>query len=598
MFGRNFFNFSKDKNTSQNPSVFTLKIGGQAGQGIKSSGLAFAKFAVRSGYHIHSYSEYPSLIRGGHNMMQVSVSPEEVSAPVKKTDFLIALNQDTVNRYAADLSGSAVLFDKGSDFDLSELAGADLFPVPLKELAGGDELLSNTVALGAVAALLGGDLLVIKKLLKEEFSRKGEEVVSLNLKAAQAGFDFAAAQFAGQVRKTLQPRTGQALRMVVNGNEAMSLGAVSAGIQFAAIYPMTPITGLLQNLAGFAKDFGFIYKQPEDEIAAVNMAVGASFAGARSMTATSGGGFCLMTEGLGLAAMTETPLVIVEGMRPGPATGLPTWTEQGDLQFVLHAHQGDFPRIVLAPGDAKEAYDLTRRAFDLADKYQTPVVVLVDKNICEDDQSVPLFEATPALREKPVSPSPEYQRFALQADGVSPRVLPGNGTFFITNSDEHNPAGFSSEDAGDRRAQMEKRMAKLENCGRDEMPVPEVFGPKDAEVTVVSWGSNKGAILEALKKVTGVNFLYLTWMSPFPADAVKELLNKSRHVIDIECNYSGQLASLIKEKTGLEISDKLLKYDGRPFFVEEIVEKLNSVYLKSQNSNVKSASQTSNLESF
>lgn len=568
-------------------NLFTIKLGGQAGQGIKSAGLMLAKIAARSGYHTYDYTEYPSLIRGGHNVMQISVSKEEVTGPIKKTDFLIALNQETIGKYLSELEpGAGILFDEANSPDPAKIkSDLNLYPVPLgnlAETAGNKELLLNTVALGATIALLGGSLEILKELIIEEFGGKGEQVVKVNHQAAEAGYNFAGKTFAQKIKQVLTPSETNSPKMIVNGNDAVAFGAIAAGLQFAAIYPMTPITNLLHNLAAHQEKYGYIYKQPEDETAAINMAIGASFAGARALTATSGGGFCLMTEGYGLAGMTETPLVIIEGMRPGPATGLPTWTEQGDLQFVLKSHQGDFPKIVLAAGDAKEAYELTMQAFNLAEKYQTPVVVLVDKNLCENDQSFNFFNCAYEINRGKFSNDVviDYQRYALEKDGVSTRTIPGTGNFFVANSDEHNTQGLSSEEAKDRQEQMDKRMIKLQTCETTDMPAPQLFGPADAEITFVSWGSNKGALLQAMKNFNNVNYLHLTWMNPFPAQAVKEILTKAKHVINIEGNYSAQMAQLIREKTGLEINDKMLKYDGRPFFVEEILQKIESILKK------------------
>ena len=445
--------------------------------------------------------------------------------------------------------------------------------------AGGGELLSNTVALGAATAILDGNLSMLKNLINEEFANKDPKVATMNQQAAEAGFNFAQENFAENFKKTLTPIENNIPKMVVNGNDAVALGAIAAGLQFAAIYPMSPISNILHVLASYQEKYGYVYKQPEDEISAINMAIGASFAGVRSMTATSGGGFCLMTEAYGLSGMTETPIVIVLGMRPGPATGFPTWSEQGDLRFVLHAHQGDFPRIVLAPGDAKEAFDLTMQAFNLADKYQTPVVLLIDKNICEDDQSFPVFNISSyeTSRGKFSSQNlPDYKRFSLEDSGISMRTIPGTGNFFVANSDEHDEQGLSNEEAANRNSQMKKRMNKLTTCTKEDMKSPQLFGPPDADITIVSWGNNKGSILQAMKQYNNVNFLHITWLNPFPAEAIKNILTKAKHIIDVECNFSGQMAGLIREKTGIEITDKLLKYDGRPIFPEEIAEKINS----------------------
>lgn len=546
-----------------NKTVFSIKIGGQAGQGIKSAGLMLSKVASRSGYHIYNYFEYPSLIRGGHNVMQINFSGEEVTGPFQKTDFLIALNMETITKHLAELKeGSGILYDDRHDLKTLNISQSiNLYPLPLSKLASGQELLINTVALGASLALLKGELSILKDLISKEFAHKSGEIIASNLQAAQAGFDYIKKNFVDHIKEVLSPLAGKKPSLVLNGNEAVALGAISAGLQFAAIYPMSPISNILHVLAAHQEEYGYIYKQPEDEIAAVNMAIGASFAGARAMVATSGGGFSLMTEGLGLAAMTETPLVVVEGMRPGPATGLPTWSGQGDLQFILHAHQGDFPRIVLAAGDVKEAYEMTLRAFYLAEKYQTPVILLIDKNICEHEQSLLLF-SIPNLPEK------------------SKRAFPGSGNFFITNSYEHDTNGFSTEEINQINTQMKKRMAKLENCANIDMPNPQLFGLPKADLTIVSWGSNKGSILQAINNYNNVNFLHLTWMSPFPTEAVRNILAEANYILDIECNYSGQLASLIREKTGIDIPDKMLKYDGRPIFPEEIVQRINSILKK------------------
>ena len=369
-------------------------------------------------------------------------------------------------------------------------------------------------------------------------------------------------------------------QIVISGNEAIALGAISAGLQFASIYPMTPISNILHVLAPLQEKYNFIYKQPEDEISAITMAIGASFAGARAMTASAGGGFCLMTEGYGLAAITETPLVIIEGMRGGPATGLPTWTEQGDLRFVLHAHQGEFPRIVLAAGDAEEAYHLTMQAFNLADKYQTPIIIVVDKQICESGFSNAPFniENYKLSRGKfTTKKQSNYKRYELSKDGISLRSVPGSGNQIVANSDEHNELGYSNDEAKNRIDQMNKRMQKLATCAKEDMPAPKLFGPKNADLTIVSWGSNKGAILEALNNFNNVNFLHLAWISPFPTEAVKKVLSKAKRVLNIECNSTAQMAGLIKEKTGIEIKNNLLKYNGRPFFPEEIIAKIKKI---------------------
>lgn len=563
----------------------SLKIGGMAGQGIKSAGLMFAKLATRSGYNIYDYTEYPSLIRGGHNVMQICISEEEVTSPSLRTDLLIALNQETITKHKHEIpAGGGIIFDADKKFDFSVIdKNINLFLIPMSKIvkeAGGPELLVNTVALGSACALLGGDIKMLEVLIDEEFSDKKAEVIQMNHKAIEAGYNYVLSNFKDKIQNKITLRNASGIKMILNGNEAAALGAISSGLQFASIYPMTPTTGILHVFAAYQEKYGFIYKQPEDEISAINMAIGASYAGARSMTATSGGGFCLMTEGYGLAGMTETPIVIIMGMRGAPATGLPTWSEQGDLRFVLHAHQGDFPRIVLAAGDGKEIFDMTMQAFNLAEKYQTPVVLLVDKNLCEDDQSFPFFDISTYKinRGKMVmDKNPDYHRYALSDDGISPRAIPGSGKWFLTNSDEHNTYGYDDEEAENRIEQHKKRMSKLDTCEKTDMQAPQLFGPLNADLTIVSWGSNKGSILQAIKEFPNVNYLHITWMNPFPTEAVKITLSSAKKILHIESNFTAQLAGLIKEKTGFEIENKFLKYDGRPFFAEEVSEKIQSM---------------------
>ncbi|MBP6859933.1 MAG: 2-oxoacid:acceptor oxidoreductase subunit alpha [Candidatus Magasanikbacteria bacterium] len=563
---------------------FTIKVGGEAGYGIMSTGLTFSKIATRSGYSIFSYAEYPSIIRGGHNMVQLTVAEKAVAASYQTTDLLVALNQETIDFHFKELVAGSVLIYDGEKSVLPKLAkGVYALAIPLNTISkdiAHTYLLRNTVALGASVAVLGGSIKILQDLLNEEFAHKSPEIKNNNLRVAQAGYDYVKEKYADTIKNILTVKKKASKQMVITGDEAIALGAVAAGLQFAAIYPMTPISNILHVLAALQEKYNFIYKQPEDEISAINMAIGASFAGARSMTASAGGGFCLMSEGYGLAAMTETPLVIIEGMRGGPATGLPTWTEQGDLRFVLHAHQGEFPRIVLAAGDAEEAFHLTMQAFNLADKYQTPVILMVDKQVCESGFSVPAFEYNKyriAQGKIIIKKQANYKRYALSADGVSVRSIPGVGNHIVANSDEHNELGYSNEAAQNRLDQMNKRMQKLQTCARKDMPKPILYGPKNADLTIVSWGSNKGAILEALDQFKNVNFLHITWISPFPTKEVADVLHKANRILSIECNSTGQMTGLIKEQTGIGIKDKLLKYDGRPFYPEEIIAKIKKI---------------------
>ncbi|HCM37865.1 MAG: Pyruvate flavodoxin/ferredoxin oxidoreductase-like protein [Candidatus Gottesmanbacteria bacterium GW2011_GWB1_43_11] len=574
-----------------------IKVGGEAGFGIMASGLLLVRTFSRGGLKAITINDYPSLIRGGHNVILVKVANHDIFATDDIADILIALNRETIDLHKNEMTaGGAVVFDPESfsvvttDFPKA----VTLVPVPLMRLAKeqqGDVLMRNTVALGATLALIDYDFSFLESVIRDQFGRKGEEVVTKNVNLARAGYDFVKKNFPQGYPRKLGPQPVKPKQMVLTGNEAVGLGAVAAGMKFFAAYPMTPINGLLYYLAGIAEKTGFVYKQPEDEISGINMAIGASFAGARSMVATSGGGFCLMTEGVSLAGMIEQPVVVIYGQRPGPATGLPTWTTQGDLHFVLNASQGEFPRLVLAPGDMEEAYYLTGIAFNLAEKYQTPTFVLVDKYICESYFSVDLakmqnpvkIERGKLLKPEEQAQEMELKRYLLTDDGISPRPLPipGNkGGIFHANSDEHDEYGYSIEEAHLTKAMIEKRMKKMAEAQK-EVPDATLYGEADAEHTLVGWGSTKGVVLEAMRQLTEagqgklVNYLHIAWVNPFPVESVKRILSSAKHIIDIEGNHNSPMADWILLKTGIAIKDRINKYDGRPFFPAEIITEIS-----------------------
>ena len=576
----------------------TWKIGGEAGFGIMSSGTILARAFSRAGYCVFATNEYPSLIRGGHNIVTVRIATREIHALEGVVDILMALNQETVDLHKQELhDGSIVVFDpKDYDWQASDFSNKPvLVPVPLRglvEQGAGEPVMRNTIALGVTVGLLGVDFILVESVIHDQFTKKGDEVVRRNLAFARSGYDFVKTNLPALQGCHIAPTTKKEDVLVLSGSEAVGLGAVRAGMRFAAIYPMTPINSLITFLADHAKELRIVYKQPEDEIAGINMAIGASIAGVRSMVATSGGGFALMVEGLSLAGMVEAPLVIDLGMRVGPATGMPTWTEQGELQFVIHAGHGEFPRVVLAPADAAEAYTLTIEAFQLADKYQVPVFLLTDKYINESQWCVPkthfqgdvLLDRGKIAQTEALASDVSFSRYSLgNDDGISPRSFPGqkHGQYFA-NSYEHNEVGHVSEEPMNRKAMVQKRLKKLSAMSRDILP-PSVYGDPEAGVTCVTWGSTRGPVLEALERVgfavggTRVNVVHFSWIYPFPAAQAAALLSKSTRIIDVEQNATGQLSSLIREHTGILIQEKLLKYDGRPFFPEEILDKVQSV---------------------
>jgi 2-oxoglutarate ferredoxin oxidoreductase subunit alpha len=596
----------------------TWRIGGQAGFGIKAAGGVFARSMARGGLSVFDYVEYPSLIRGGHNAFTARVSDAPILANVRSVDVLVALNSETVDRHLGDVVAQGTVVYDPAQVEIGDEVKAQVgarsirwCPVPLVELAtadGGMKLMMNTVAIGTTLGLVDYPFELLEGVLADEFKRKGDAVVASNVAAARRGFDHAREHCAGDFPYRIKPVEGAPKRILVDGNESVGLGALAAGCRFYAAYPMTPASSLLHFMAAAENDFGVVVKHTEDEIAAMNMTIGAATMGARAMCATSGGGFSLMVEGLGLAGVSETPIVVGLFSRPGPATGLPTWTEQGDLRFAIHAAQGEFPRIVISPGDKEEAFCLAADAFNLAEELQTPVIILSDMFMQESHQTVEPFdhEAIEIRRGKLLAqtdidamPRSEdgtaaYFLYSLGegvdaparrarpwADGVSPRALPGTrGVVGIRNSYEHDEMGWATEDAAMRAAQDSKRMAKLE-AAAGVVPAPRHYGPDEAEVTILSWGSTKGPIREAMRRLeeTGVavSFLQVVTLWPFPADQVADVMRAAKRTLVIEENLTGQFEGLIRERCLLAPDHSLRKWDGRPFFPEEIEAKVREV---------------------
>lgn len=566
------------------PVDFNFMVGGEAGQGVQSVGFLLAKVFARGGYHVFADQDYESRVRGGHNFFRVRVGDGRVGAIAEAVDILIALNRDSIELHQAELAARGIgIFDGEKIKDIG--GNGSLFGIPLERLAeekAGGKLMSNTVALGAALALVNYDLDLLNTVLVEHFG-KGK-VADGNIAAVAAGYEYAKAGYKGDIRQ-LKP-VSTVKRMLLTGNEAISLGAIAAGCKFMAAYPMTPATSIMEYMAAKSKDFDLVMVHVEDEIAAVNMAIGAAYSGVRAMTATSGSGFCLMVEGLGLAGITETPIVIIDGQRPGPAVGLPTRTEQGDLQFILHAHHGDFPRAVLAPATVEDAFWVTVKAFNWAEKYQIPVIILTDHHLASSYATVDPFDLSQVtiergllFSEKDEEPS-EYMRHRITPSGISPRAFPGAGkALVVTDCDEHDEEGHLTEDAGERTSQVQKRLRKLFTL-KQEISAPRRYGPKKAEITLIGWGSTCGAIHEAVdilrKEGASVNMLHLNELWPFPAEAVADILSTAHNSYVIENNATGQLARLIKAETGRDVSGKILKFDGRPFtpaYIAEAVRK-------------------------
>jgi 2-oxoglutarate ferredoxin oxidoreductase subunit alpha len=569
-----------------------FKIGGEAGFGIMAAGLAFAKAANRAGLETFGYTEYPSLIRGGYNTYEVKVSEKPFFCAEKELDLLVALNKETFDRSVDTLSqGAGIIYDNEA-FELKESELPDknisLLPIPLEKLAisvGGSKLMNNTVAIGATFGMTSLEFEYFEGVLRDAFKSKGEEIINFNVKAGRAGYDFADDKFKDKYPYTLR-KTEKARKAVISGNDAAALGAVAAGCKLYVSYPMTPSSTILHSLADYQIKADMVVKHAADEIEAINMAIGASYAGIRVATGTSGGGFALMAEAYGLAGIIETPLVIFEVQRPGPATGMPTWTGQGDLDFVLSAGQDEFPRIIIAPGDPKEVFEKTFEAFNLAEKYQTTVLVLTDKFLGESIQGTEILleglkiDRGALVSEEELSKIPEFKRYSLTESGISPRSFPGQkGGKFVANSYEHDELGFTSEKANERVEMMNKRMRKIDAIKTD-LPKSALYGNENADVTIVGWGSTKGPALRAIellgKQGISANFLHIVYLNPLPTE-IGEVLKKAKKILICEGNYSGQLANLIKSKLGLDLKNRFLKFDGRPFYPEDIAEKVKEI---------------------
>jgi len=563
----------------------TILMGGDAGQGLDSSGSGFCKALARAGLQVFSMQDNRSRIRGGHNFYVIKTSDQPILSWTEPVQVLIALTEESIGIHQSKIvPGGAVIFDSEMNLDQEALKKQQIksIAVPLGKIAqdlGGSKVMANTAALGALAGLTQFPIEHILSVIKDNFKKKGDKVVDINYKVSQAASDFVNENYPNSFDWKLQAvKTPE--RMVMNGNEAIALGALVGGCNFTAAYPMTPGTSIFEWLNRNADNYGIVSKQAEDEIAAINMAIGAAHVGARALVPTSGGGFSLMVEALGLAGMTETPVVIVLAQRPGPSTGLATRTEQADLLFALHASQGEFPRFIIAPGDTKQCFEAGARAFNLAEKYQTPVIILTDDFLATSNRTIDKseidFNEVEIQRGKLLTDADldkiegEYKRHNYVADGISPRALPGHPKgVFRTTSDEHNEVGEIIEDAETRIRMHEKRMEKLETALPD-MNGPILYGPKQAETTVICWGSTLAPLQAAMNELNKTkrdraNILQFIDLWPLNEQKIRPYFKNAGRLIAVEGNFTGQLATLLKMSLGIEVAGKILKYDGRPF---------------------------------
>lgn len=565
----------------------SIRIGGEAGQGIQSISSIIARTFVRQDYYVFINQDFASRIRGGHNFDQVRISNVPVQAVDHKVHILIALDEETPRQDIDCLAEDGVLlFDEEAIGFTSE--NSNHLSIPFGKIAsevGKSKIMINSVATGAAIALMDFELPPVLDCLQEQFQQKGSETVENNQKSATAGYDF--------IRRNLKEKppfrvpSGKSVRqkMLLTGSQALALGAMASGLKFYSGYPMSPSTAIMEFVSSRADQYNIVLEQAEDEIAAINMVIGAGFAGARAMTATSGGGFCLMTEALSLAGMTETPAVIVVAQRPGPSTGLPTRTEQADLNFVMHAGHGDFPRAILAPGHPEQALYLISKAFNLADKYQSPIIVLGDQHfndayftVDELDLRGITIDRGYLLTDRDLPAPHEYKRYAPGESGISPRILPGHTKAVLyADSDEHTEEGHITEKATVRNQMMRKRMQKLEGL-RQEIGPPEIYPAGEAELVLLGWGSTHGVIKEAVNKLNqnGVSaqMIHYSELFPFNPRQIDTAELRKAKIIAVENNYTGQFADFFSKATGLSVDQRILKYDGRPFTSREIVDQI------------------------
>jgi 2-oxoglutarate ferredoxin oxidoreductase subunit alpha len=565
---------------------FALAIGGAAGQGIATPGNILARIFVRRGLHLNAYNAYQSIIRGGHIFLTVRVSDRKLYSHGDKLDLLLGLNQDTMDRHLGLMGpGSRVIFNSDTIKPGKAADGAQLCPMPVGELSDNsrNKLVQNTVALGVTVFLLGLDFEVLEDALTLQFQRKGQAMVDENVGVARAGYDYAKANFEpypDPISKGTKPLA------VWTGNEALAMGGAAAGVNFYCAYPMSPSTGVLHWMAKNARDLGIMVRQVEDEIGVANMAIGAAHAGARAMCATSGGGFALMTEAVGMAGMMEVPVVFINVQRAGPSTGVPTKTEQGDLWQMLGASQGDFQRIIVAPKSAQDAFDTIPELFNLVEKFQCPGMVISDLLISEGTFSADpdTIDMHPRIDrgELITEPASEdgYLRYKNTESGISPRAIPGlEGYIHVVATDEHDEDGVLLSDEftnpHKRRKMVEKRARKFEKVV-DEIAAPKLEGPPDADVTLIGWGSTYGVIKEAVEqlKEKGVtaNRLAIKWIVPIHAQAVTDVVAGAKKTIIVENNHSGQFFRYLRSETGLNVDGHIRKYDGEPFMPHHIVE--------------------------
>ncbi len=552
---------------------YSILVGGEAGQGMDTFGHLLERTLKRSGLYVFSNQDYMSRVRGGHNFVQVRFSNKPIYASTFKVDLVFALNDETIEIHSSRLKEKGIII---CDEDVGE--GKNVVHLPLAKAAKKvkNSRVYTTAGLGAILKYFGLSIDIGEAVIKSVFNKK---IADVNIQALKEGYEMVDTKYELEAMKDEN--------ILINGNDAVGLGAIAAGCKFYCGYPMTPSSGILTYIASKSDEMNIVVDQVEDEVAALNMALGASYAGVRSMTASSGGGFSLMVEALSLAGIIETPVVLANVQRPGPATGLPTRTEQADLRFLIHAGHGEFPRMVMALRNPEDAFYQTTRAFNMAEKYQIPVLLLGDQYLADSMVTSKPFDFNKVNIERNIVGSEavtdeEYKRYKFTESGISPRLIPGKvpGQVVLVDSDEHDEWGNITEDGETRTKMVEKRMKKLEGL-KNEVEEPWIVGKENPENLVVAWGSTYGVVKEAVDRLIeeGVSIGALVFgdIWPFPTKRLLEMSKNAKNIIDVEQNATAQLDSLIREQALIKSTHKILKFDGRPFSVDELYNRFKEV---------------------
>jgi len=566
------FNFDKE---------ISLVIAGEAGQGIDTITQVVAETIKKNGFNVFYTKEYMSRIKGGCNSSTIIISNDRVCAYKENPDFIFAISKDAIKHLEDRISYSTIIIYEYDDPESIEKFGNKIkidFSSISKELGG--DIYQNTLISGIITGILNIDLTTLESNIKQIFSEKNEEVIEKNLQASIKGYEIGKNLVKEKnISVSIKKNNSVKNEILINGNDSAALGCIAGGVDFISSYPMSPSTGILTFLAKHSSEFNILVEQAEDEIAAINMGLGAWYAGSRAMTTTSGGGFALMCEAVSLSGMTEIPMVIYLGQRPGPATGLPTRTEQSDLNLVLYAGHGEFPRIILTPGNLEDNFYLAQKAFNLADKFQVPVFILSDQYLADSCYNTKAFniENTELIEYIEETPS-DYKRYKLTKNGISPRGIPNWGEgLVIVDSDEHDETGHITEDFDIRTKMVNKRMTKL-NLIIDEAILPDFLGDKNTKILIIGWGSTYQAIKEALKEINNpeIGFLYFKQVYPLNKKVLDYFKNIQK-IICVENNYTGQFANLLKLELNITVDERILKYNGLTFSVEELILKINEV---------------------